>query len=134
MRNILSSIAVGFSVMVMSLSVFAASDTAQNTAFWTLPSFVELSISESSFDFGTLEPGVDEVTYNNAVQLSVRSNTSWSLTYEVSGDYAEHFEALLTQESGRRNQAIPVHYKLKDLLMLEPGDYEVTVTFTVTTE
>ncbi len=134
MRNILTGIGVTLFVTVISLSTFAASDTAQNTAYWSHVAFVELSLDNATFDFGTLDAGVDEVAVNNAVKLTVRSNTSWSLSYEVIGEGAEHFEAMLTQDSGHRNQSIPVTYRLFNLLQLEPGDYEVTVKFTITTE
>ncbi len=141
MRKILTGMVVFMIAVVASHSVFAAVASTNSSVdaqvSWRTERFLELSIhqsSDSAFDFGTIEAGVDEIEKKNAIRLWLRSNTRWALTYEKNGEGAEYLTVTPTQTSGRMNQTIPVDYKLSNLLELNPGDYTVTVTFTATTQ
>ncbi len=136
MRNILFGIVFSVMLVVGSVSAIAGSagDSATSAVSWSLGSFVELTINSSSFDFGELDPGTESVLEKNAVRLMVRSNTSWALSYSVDGVGADHLVVDPRHTSGHRNMAVNVDYELVDLLDLDPGDYSVTVTFTVTAD
>lgn len=105
---------------------------AQNDVLWTVQSFLELSVSASSYDFGVIDPGVDTVSASEAVILYVESNISWSLGYTVEGTAAKHLQVALSQDSGSGDAKIPVDYTLVKLRSLAPGDYQVTVIYTAT--
>lgn len=141
MRKILSGMVVFVMAVILSHAAFAAvsnpSSSVASDVSWRTVAFIELSIhqsSDSAFDFGTIDAGVNEIEKKNAIRLWLRSNTSWALTYEKQGEAADHLTVTPAQTNGRMNQTIPVDYKLSNLLELNPGDYTVTVVFTATTQ
>lgn len=125
-------VALGLTLVVPGLAKKPGDVEAQNDVLWTVQSFLELSVSASSYDFGEIDPGDDTVSASEAVILYVESNISWSLGYTVEGDAAEHLQVALSQDSGNGDAEVPVDYTLVELRSLAPGDYQVTVIYTAT--
>jgi hypothetical protein len=112
------------------------SNSVETEVVWTVPSFIELSVSEDNFTFPEFDPGIDEYLAEDAVILYVSSNSDWSLTYELDGDAEAiaHLEVILSQDSGNGNATVSVDYLLAGLRDMAPGTYEVTVVYTATAE
>ena len=113
-----------------------ADASTKNEVVWTVPPYIELSVSEDNFTFPELKPGIDEYLAEKAVILYVKSNTDWSLSFELEGDkeVIAHLSVLLDATSGHGSAEIPVDYKLSKLREMAPGTYQVTVIYTATTE
>ena len=109
-----------------------ASDSAIDAVTWTVQKFIELTIDESDYDFGTIDAGVDTVSDDKANTLAVRGNASWELEYAVEGAGSEHLVVALEAEEGTGDAEINIGYSLHNLRSMDPGDYSVTVTYTVT--
>ena len=116
----------------------AASDTATDVVSWTIERILQLTIDDDAFDFGTIDPGEETVTKKNANTLNIVSNVDWALRYEVEGRGSDHLEVTLdategsSKGKGKAASKVKVSYTLFDLSSMEPGDYSVTVTYTVT--
>ena len=110
--------------------------STKNEVVWTVLPYIELSVSEDNFTFPELEPGIDEYLAEKAVILYVKSNSDWSLSFELEGDKEaiEHLSVLLDATSGHGSAEIPVSYKLFKLRTMAPGTYKVTVIYTATTK
>ena len=110
--------------------------STKNEVVWTVLPYIELSVSEDNFTFPELEPGIDEYLAEKAVILYVKSNSDWSLGFELKGDKeaVEHLSVLLGATSGHGFAEIPVDYKLFKLRTMAPRTYKVTVIYTATTE
>jgi len=110
--------------------------STKNEVVWTVLPYIELSVSEDNFTFPELEPGIDEYLAEKAVILYVKSNSDWSLGFELKGDReaVEHLSVLLGATSGHGSARIPVSYKLFKLRTMAPGTYKVTVIYTATTK
>ena len=110
--------------------------STKNEVVWTVLPYIELSVSEDNFTFPELEPGIDEYLAEKAVILYVKSNTDWSLSFELEGDkeVIAHLSVLLDATSGHGSAEIPVDYKLFKLRTMAPGTYKVTVIYTATTK
>ena len=110
--------------------------STKNEVVWTVPPYIELSVSEDNFTFPELKPGIDEYLAEKAVILYVKSNSDWSLSFELEGDKEaiEHLSVLLSATSGHGSAEIPVSYKLSKLRTMAPGTYQVTVIYTATTK
>lgn len=107
-------------------------DTATDAVTWTVQKFIEITIDDSAYDFGTIDAGVDTVADAKANVLSVRSNADWTLNYSVQGTGSENLQVSLEAGEGKGNAEITVGYTLLDLRSMKAGDYSVTVTYTVT--
>ncbi len=99
---------------------------------WTVQGFIELTIDDSSFDFGEIAAGVDSVNVEEANTLRVFSNTEWTLSYAITGTGNDHLEVLLSDKAGKGNDEVQVGYSLNNLRSMDPGSYTATVTYTVT--
>lgn len=145
-KNTLNLLLVaGLVVVLIGVSVAAAPGNSGNTPAqsqkaqaqdqvgWDLGGFIELSVN-SDFDFGTIEAGQDKVTEENAANLVVKSNTKWSLSFQKSGAGSSHLKVLLNSNQGEDDQTLSVGYKLTDLRNMDPGTYNVTITYTATTK
>ena len=112
------------------------SSVAEGKVVWEIHEYIELKLSDTNYTFPELQPGINEYLAEHAVTLSVKSNTSWSLNFELKGDKEaiEHLSVLLGQNSGSGSAEIPVDYKLSNLRTMAPGKYQVTVIYTATTE
>lgn len=135
----LTVVVLGVAFVVPGLAkkpVPAPSATAESDVIWTIPSFIELSVSADNFTFPEFDPGIDEYLAEDAVTLFVKSNTEWSLSFSLEGDdeAIAHLAVLLAQDKGEGDAEIPVSYKLSDLRDMAPGTYEVTVIYTATAE
>ena len=110
--------------------------STKNEVVWTVLPYIELSVSEDNFTFPELKPGIDEYLAEKAVILYVKSNSDWSLSFELEGDKEaiEHLSVLLDATSGHGSAEIPVSYKLFKLRTMAPGTYKVTVIYTATTK
>jgi len=111
--------------------------STKNEVVWTVLPYIELSVSEDNFTFPELKPGIDEYLAEKAVILYVKSNSDWSLGFELKGDReaVEHLSVLLGATSGPSGSVeIPVSYKLFKLRTMAPGTYKVTVIYTATTK
>ena len=108
-----------------------ASDTATDSVSWTIQGFIELTIDQSTFDFGLIKAGVDSVSEDKANTRHVFSNTAWTLSFSVSGTGSDHLGVALSSDEGKGNDDIIVGYSLKDLRTMDPGTYKATVTYTV---
>ena len=109
-----------------------ASDSAIDAVTWTVQKFIELTIDDSAYDFGTIDAGVDTVSDDKANTLAVRGNASWELAYAVEGTGSEHLVVALEAREGTGDAEINIGYSLRNLRSMAPGDYSVTVTYTVT--
>jgi spore coat protein U-like protein len=107
-------------------------DSVSDTVSWTVQKYVELSINDSAYDFGAIDPSQDTITATNANVLTVTSNTSWVLTYSVSGNGGGHLSVGLESSQGQGDAAVNVSYTLSNLHSMAPGNYTATVTYTVT--
>ena len=133
---------VGLLVLGLAVSVIGAvalakkpvSDTAIDNVSWTIQGFIELTIEDSSFDFGEIAAGVDSVSEEKANMLYVFSNTSWVLSYSVSGTGSDHLSVALASNNGEGCDSIKVGYSLNNLRTMDPGSYTATVTYTVAAE
>ena len=142
MRKILFGITfvvLGVALVVPGLAkrpIPVSSAMAKSDVAWSVPGFIELSVSTDSFVFPELAPGTDEYLAENAVTLFVFSNVKWSLSFSLEGadEAIAHLSVLLSQDHGKGNAIIPVDYKLFDLREMAPGTYEVTVIYTATAE
>ncbi|MBC7098948.1 hypothetical protein H5T52_07495 [Candidatus Bipolaricaulota bacterium] len=107
---------------------------AKSEVLWSVPGYIELSVSADSFTFPEFDPGTDEYLAKDAVTLFVTSNTEWSLSYSLEGDEeaVTHLSVLLGEVSGSGNASVPVSYRLSGLRAMPPGDYSVTVIYTAT--
>ncbi len=126
---------LGLAVSVVGMIGFAdpkPSSSANSTVGWTIQEFIELTVDVTSFDFGTIDAGVDEVTENDAVTLSIFSNTEWELSFAKSGGGSDHLSVALSESEGEDDAEIAVGYTLNDLRSMDAGDYTATVTYTVT--
>lgn len=129
---------LGLAVCVIGMLGFAkkdgngSSDTATDDVTWTVQGFIVLTIDDSSYDFGTIDAGVDTVSDDEANTLFVRSNTGWELGYSVEGAGSEHLQVSLEAEAGKGDADISVGYTLNHLRSMDPGNYSVTVTYTAT--
>ena len=108
-----------------------ASDSAIDNVLWTIQGFIELTIDESSFDFGEIPAGVDTVSEEKANMLHVFSNTSWELSYSVKGAGSDHLSVALSSNEGKGCDDVRVGYSLNNLRAMNPGSYTATVTYTV---
>ena len=108
-----------------------ASDSAIGKVIWTVQGFIELTIEDSTFDFGTIAAGVDSVSEEKATSLSVFSNTAWTLSFSVSGAGSDHLGVSLSSSEGEGNASVKVGYSLNNLRSMDPGSYTATVTYTV---
>lgn len=122
-------LAVGMAGMIGLAKQPSASATDKVT--WTIQKFVELTIDDSSFDFGTIPAGVDSVSKKNANTLFVFSNTAWTLSFSVKGDGIDHLGVSLSAKEGKGDAKVGVGYSLNDLRSMDPGTYTATVTYTV---
>ncbi len=145
MRKILFGLFVVMLGVTFVVPVFAkkgpggildASTSVDTDVIWSVPAFIELSVSADSFVFPEFDPGIDEYLAEDAVILYVSSNSDWSLTYELDGDAEAiaHLEVILSQDSGNGNATVSVDYLLTGLRDMAPGTYEVTVVYTATAE
>ncbi|MGC9529601.1 MAG: hypothetical protein ACP5G2_03145 [Candidatus Bipolaricaulaceae bacterium] len=107
-------------------------DSAESRVTWTQVGFIELTVSSSAFDFGTLAAGQDEAKAEDAVTLKVSSNLDWVLSVAQQGEAADHLGVFLSRSSGSGDATVSVDYQLTDLRSLPPGDYQVTVIYTAT--
>ena len=130
---------LGLAVGMLGAVVFAKrgggkdpSDTATDAVSWTVQKFIEITIDDSAYDFGTIDAGVDTVSDARANALFVRSNASWTLDYAIEGTGSVNLQVSLETGEGRGDAEIRVGYTLMDLRALGAGDYSVTVTYTVT--
>jgi len=123
-------LAVGI-VGMIGLAKKPASDSAVDKVSWTIQGFVELTIDQSTFDFGLIKAGVDSVSEDKANTLHVFSNTAWTLSFSVSGEGSDHLGVALSSDKGKGNDDITVGYSLNDLRTMDPGTYKATVTYTV---
>jgi len=139
MRNnkfVVGILVLGLAVGVVGMVGFAwiapppLSGSAGSTAIWTVQKFITVDVT--SFDFGTIPAGLDEVTENDAVTLSVSSNVEWDLSFTKSGSGSNHLLVSLLNSEGEDDAEITVGYSLNDLCSMDAGDYSVTVTYTVT--
>jgi len=117
---------------VLPRPIHNSSASVKDNVSWTIQGFVELKIAASSFDFGTIPAGVDEVTKENANTLFVYSNTSWALTVALSGNGSDHLKVGLSANEGKDNAKVSVDYTLFNLRTMDPGSYTAVVTYTVT--
>jgi hypothetical protein len=131
---------LGLAVTTLGLAGFAnwhnslppvASDSAIGKVVWTVQGFIELTIEDSTFDFGTIAAGVDSVSEDKATSLSVFSNTTWTLSFSVSGEGSDHLGVSLSANEGKGNASVRVGYSLNNLRSMDPGSYTATVTYTV---
>ena len=125
---------LGLAVSVVGMIGFAKkpSSSANSTVVWTIQEFIELTVNVTSFDFETIDAGVDEVTEDDAVTLSISSNTEWVLSFSKSGGGSDHLSVSLSSDEGENDATVTVDYTLNDLRSMDAGDYTVTVTYTVT--
>ena len=130
---------LGLAVSVIGMGGFAKkghdddpSDTVTDAVTWTVRGFIELTIDDSAYDFGTIDAGVDTVSDDEANTLFVRSNADWELEYSVDGSGSEYLQVSLEAEDGEGDATINVGYTLLNLRSMDPGDYSVTVTYTAT--
>ncbi len=125
---------LGLAVGMLGMVSFAKkhSTSADDKVTWTIQEFIEITIDDSAYDFGTIDAGVDTVADAKANALFVRSNASWALSYSVAGTGSENLQVSLEAEEGKGDTEIGVGYTLLDLRSMDAGDYSVTVTFTVT--
>ena len=112
------------------------SNSAETDVSWSVPSFIELSVSADSFVFPEFDPGIDEYLAEDVIILNISSNCDWSLTYELDGDAEAiaHLGVILSRDSGNGNATVSVDYLLTGLRDMAPGTYEVTVVYTATAE
>ena len=136
---------VGLLVLGLAVSVFGAialakpghgngqnaSDTVIDSVSWTVQGFIEITIDDSAFDFGQIDAGVDSASEDNANTLFVSSNTSWTLSYSVSGAGSDHLGVSLSTKKGEGNAEVGVGYSLNNLRSMDPGSYTAIVTYTV---
>lgn len=108
------------------------SDTATDAVTWTMQKYIELSIANGAYDFGTIDAGVDTVSDAAANTLFVRSNTKWELKSSVQGSGSEHLVVSLGAKDGQGDATVNVGYTLINLRSMNPGDYTVIVTYTAT--
>ena len=135
-------IGIGLLIVVMGVALAIPgwakkpSSVAEGKVVWEIHEYIELKLSDTNYTFPELQPGINEYLAEHAVTLSVKSNTSWSLSFELKGDKeaVEHLSVLLGQSSGSGSAYVPVSYKLSDLRAMAPGTYQVTVVYTATTE
>ncbi len=126
---------LGLAVSVVGMIGFAdpkPSSSANSTVGWTIQEFIELTVDVTSFDFGTIDAGVDTVTEENANTLFIYSNTNWELSFGVTGNGSDHLSVSLSIDEGEDDAEITVGYSLNDLRSMDADDYTVTVTYTVT--
>jgi len=133
-RFFVGLLVLGLAVGMLGMVGFAKkhSANADDRVTWTIQEYIELTIDDSSYDFGTIDAGVDTVSDDEANTLFVRSNTDWELKYSVAGAGSDHLQVALDSEDGTGDAKISVGYSLSSLRAMEPGDYSVTVTYTVT--
>ncbi|HDN19725.1 MAG TPA: hypothetical protein ENF46_01350 [Candidatus Acetothermia bacterium] len=131
---------IGLTVLVLGVAFVlpAAAQkpraAAESRVIWTVPAFVELKVTEDSYTFPELQPGIDEFFVDDVLSLCINTNASWSLAITVKGDGADHLLVLPAKTSGRGYAYFPVDYKLIHLRDMAPGTYNVTVIYTVTAE
>lgn len=108
---------------------------AKTEAIWEVPAFIQLLVDTEAFVFPELEPGIDEYLAEDAVTLTILSNTDWALSFALEGDpmAVAHFRVLLPMEEGTGPAIVPVDYLLVGLREMPPGTYQVTVVYTATT-
>jgi hypothetical protein len=125
---------LGLAVGMLGMVAFAKkhSANADDKVTWTIQEFIEITIDDSSYDFGAIDAGVDTVSDDEANTLFVRSNTEWALDYSVAGSGSENLKVSLESGKGKGDAEIIVGYTLLKLRSMEAGDYSVTVTYTVT--
>jgi len=115
-----------------------ASNTVTDAVSWTIERVLQLTIDDVAFDFGAVNPGEETVTKKNANTLNIATNVDWALHYEVEGPGSDHLEVTLdategsSKGKGKAVSKVKVSYTLFDLSSMDPGDYSVTVTYTVT--
>jgi hypothetical protein len=129
---------VGFTLLVPGLARpprWEAEAQAKTEAIWEVPAFIQLLVDKEAFIFPELEPGIDEYLAEDAVTLTIFSNTDWALSFALEGDpeAVAHFRVLLPVEEGFGNARISVDYLLVGLREMPPGTYQVTVVYTATT-
>lgn len=137
-RFFVGLLVLALAVGVTGVAVLAASgngnskkDSVTDTVSWTIEKYVELSINDPAYDFGTIDPTLDTITASNANVLSVTSNTQWQLTYSVSGNGGKYLSVNLAASQGEGDATVSVEYTLNDLRTMNPGSYTATVTYTV---
>jgi len=125
---------LGLAVGMLGMVSYAKkhSANADDKVTWTIQDYIELTIDTSSYDFGTIDAGVDTVSDVEANTLFVRSNASWELDYSVAGAGSENLQVSLEVGEGKGDAEITVGYTLLKLRSMEPDDYGVSVTYTVT--
>jgi len=136
-RFFVGLLVLALAIGLTGIAAFAASgngkkDSVSDTVSWTVEKYVELSINDPAFDFGTIDPTLDTVTADNANTLTVKSNTSWVLTYSVSGNGGKYLSVGLETSQGEGDASVNVDYTLNNLRSMNPGSYTATVTYTVT--
>jgi len=135
----INKLVVGLLVLGLAVSVLGAialakkpaSDSAIDKVSWTIQGFIELTIDQSTFDFGLIKAGVDSVSADKANTLHVFSNTAWTLSFSVSEAGSDHLGVALSSDKGTGNDDITVGYSLNDLRTMDPGTYTAVVTYTV---
>ncbi|MCD5416494.1 hypothetical protein LR032_05310 [Candidatus Bipolaricaulota bacterium] len=136
----MNKLVVGMLVLALVVSVvgmvgFASQSSARadSRVTWTVQRFIELRINSNNFDFGAIASGLDTITRERVHTLSISSNTRWVLTFAVSGRGSDHLGVRLSASQGNDNGTVTVDYTLSNLRKMDPGNYSVTVTYTVTT-
>lgn len=81
---------LGLAVGMLGMVAFAKkgddddpSDTVTDAVTWMVRGFIELAIDDSSYDFVTIDAGVDTVSDDEANTLFVRSNADWELSSSI---------------------------------------------------
>ncbi|MCI2426653.1 hypothetical protein LM597_04520 [Candidatus Acetothermia bacterium] len=146
-KLVVGLLVLGLAVSGLGLIDVAAATTApeiravSNTVTWTIHRFLRIAISRTAVDFGTIDGLADTAQKLDAAELTIESNINWSISFAVTGTARDHLQVVISCPNdrqrravgtGTRNRVLRVDYSLRNLLQLEPGNYTVTVTFTVT--
>jgi len=148
-------IGVGTAMLLVAMlggaAAFAASDTAQVNASFSIPSWISLSVSSGqNVSFADITgPG----TYDgsNETQLRVLSTTSWDLTHEIlwaestlpAGANQDVLNNSLVRSLSASSGTwgpltVTVDYSLTlgedDMAQLPQGDYSLVIQYTATTK
>ncbi|MFB6285579.1 MAG: hypothetical protein ABEK03_03250 [Candidatus Bipolaricaulia bacterium] len=145
--NLVAAVLVaGLALVVTGGLTFAQDDSEDATVGFSVNSYLELDITNgSSVDLGTLDPSSQTTaSADDATQLKVSSNTSWQISVgnkQVSSQpnngnlSSSQLSVNVGTTSGTGTKGgIQVDYELSKVDTLRPGDYQMTVTYTASTQ